>query len=98
MAIITATPDPVSVGAALSLATNTPRTELWIGQCQNANTTQTVYRVRSSTKPNPSQTAFRHLPGEHWRMTVYSDDLGATWLWTARYAADVILEEGLPGI
>ena len=98
MATITATPDPVSVGAALGLTSSTPRTELWIGECENADTTVTIYRARSATKPDPSQPAFRHLPGACWRMTVYTDDIGATWIWTAVASADVILEEGIPGI
>ena len=94
MATIRVTPDPVSVGAALGLATTARRTGIFAGSCQNSDTTEIVYRVRSATKPDPSVTAFRHLPGEHWRMTVYSDDLGGTWLWTDRGEAVVILEQG----
>ena len=30
-------------------------------------------------------------------MTVWSDDLGATWLWTAEGSAVVVLETGIPG-
>ena len=44
-------------------------TALWSGLAQNTTTTRTIYRLRSETKPAQNAPAFRHRPGEIFRLT-----------------------------
>lgn len=84
---IVVTTDPVNVANALGLDAY----GLWVGECQNTDASETVYRAASATKPDPAATAgFRHRPGEFWSMTVYGE--APVWLWTVRDQAIVVLE------
>ena len=94
MATITVTTDPVSVAAELGL-TPAANSVAWLGTAQNVDPSETVLRVRSATKPTPGVSAFRHPPGDRWRMTLYGDL--PTWLWVADGEAVVVLEDGIPG-
>ena len=98
MTSISVTTTPVSVRGALALPDH-PGGVVWLGTAQNIDAEQTVYRIRSVAAPDPASAhAFRHPTGDRWAMTVYGDDLGATWLWTAEGTAAVVLESGLPGV
>ena len=97
MASILVTTTPQNVRVALGLADGA-RGVAWLGECQNIDPTESVYRERSLAAPTGTEAAFRHPPGDRWAMTVYSDDIGATWLWTSRGAATVVLSDGVPGV
>ena len=97
MPAVTVGPVPVSVREALSLA-DAPGAVVWLGTVQNVSPTATVYRLRATSAPDPAAAAFRHPAGDRWAMTVYGDDEGATWLWTASGSAVVVLESGIPGV
>ena len=96
MAAITVGVVPVSVREALGRDDST-KSIIWEGTAQNVSPAVTVYRLRSVDAPTPGDAGFRHPSGERWTMTVWSDDLGATWLWAAEGSAVVVLETGIPG-
>ena len=103
MASITVTTTPQSVGAVLGLGLGpggvaVTRSQIWVGECQNADGTENVYRLVSVATPTGKETAFRHPPGDRWAMSVHSDDIGATWLWTSNGTAVVVMSDGLPGV
>ena len=97
MASITVTTTPQSVRVALGIS-DSLRSQLWLGECQNIDPTENVYRVRSVATPTGAEAAFRHPPGDRWAMSVHSDDLGAMWLWTATGTAVVVMSDGVPGV
>ena len=70
---------------------------VWLGTAQNAGPSETVPRLRSTTKPDPASHHFSHPPGDRWEMVVYADSQGATWLWCAEGEAVVVVEDGIPG-
>ena len=98
MPAITVTTVPQSVADLLGEDDSAPRTVVWLGEAQNTDPQQTVFRIRSVTRPAPTDPAFKHPAGDRWEMKVYSADLGATWLWVERDEAVVVLEIGLPGV
>lgn len=92
---IQVTPDPVSVATALGL---TGAGLAWPMTGQNIDPRDTVFRIRSATKPVPADVrGFRHGPGEFWTMHVHADE--PTWLWTrAGDDAIVVAELGIAGV
>ena len=97
MASILVTTTPQSVRVALGVADGT-RSVAWLGECQNIDPTVNVYRERATAAPTGTEAAFRHPPGDRWAISVYSDDLGPTWLWTSQGTATVVLSDGIPGV
>ena len=93
MASVTVTETPQDLAALLglrSVAREVPYV-LWGGMAQNTSTSRNVYRLRSETQPARDAPAFRHRPGETFRLTVLSDP-ERTWLWTAGGSADLVME------
>ena len=97
MASITVTTTPQSVRAALGVIDGGGGV-VWRGEAQNIDPTENVYRVRSVAAPTGPEAAFRHPPGDRWAMSVYADDIGATWLWTSTGTATVVVSDGIPGV
>ncbi len=64
---------------------------IWSGLCQNLSATRTIFRLRSATQPDPTAPAFRHRPGEQFRLALWSGL--PTWLWVSRGVVCFIVEE-----
>jgi len=90
---ITITTTPQSVRVLLNLD-DVREQVLWAGRAQNRGRSS-VYRLRAATAPDPAAVrGWKHPSGDVWPMTVYGDDVGATWLWTREGTATVVLDGG----
>ena len=94
MPSVTVTETPQSLAELLGVeGRSTPgvTTSIWSGFLQNTSSTKTVYRLRSATRPDRIEAAFRHRPGEIFRLALWS--YIPTWVWVASGEACLVVEE-----
>ena len=91
MPSVTVTEEPQDLGVLLGVEARAPDGLLWRGVFQNTSHVKTVYRMRSITQPDPTGPAFRHRPGEIFRLAVWNSP--RTWLWVSSGSACVVTEE-----
>ena len=91
---IAVTTTPQNLRAALGLD-NRARTVTPFGRGQNRGPA-TIYRTTATIAPDPAVVrGFRHPSGDVFPLTIKSDDLGATWIWTATGTATLVVESGV---
>lgn len=95
MPSVTVTESPQSLAALLGVEDGRlpgdTTTAIWSGIAQNTSSTKTIYRLRSATQPDRVAPAFRHRPGEQFRLAIWSGV--ATWVWVASGSACLVTEE-----
>ena len=97
MAEFTVSATPVSLATALGVNAGPPAYG-WLGRWRIENQSRrSVYRLRAADLPDTAAvTGFRHPASSSVEVDLYSDDLGAVWLWTSTGSAGLIAER-LPG-